>query len=155
MSALQNRTHPGFLPRVHHSIKVKDEDTVSPVSAVPTWAQAAVNALKANATALAAIGVSNPATEILYGDALATQFGKLADVVPQIVIAPDVGTLYSGSQAKVSDHGGCGRQLTCALHLSLNVPFSSFPAFLKRVLLPIESPCNSISALLQHIGHSF
>ena len=79
------------------------------MSVVPTWVwQAAVNALKANATALAAIGVSNPATEILYGDSLAAKFGKLADVVPQIVIAPDVGTLYSGSQAKVSDHGGCG-----------------------------------------------
>ncbi|KAK9826403.1 hypothetical protein WJX81_000363 [Elliptochloris bilobata] len=67
---------------------------------------AAVNALKANPTTLAAIGVSNPATEILYGDTLAAQFGTLTDVVPQIIIAPDVGTLYSGSQNKVSDHGG-------------------------------------------------
>ncbi len=69
--------------------------------------QAAVTAITNSPATLAAIGVSNPATEILYGAALAAQFGTLLDVVPQIIIAPDVGTLYSGSKNKVSDHGGC------------------------------------------------
>ena len=98
------------------------------------WAQAAVNALKANPATLAAIGVSNPATDILYGDALAAQFGTLADVVPQIVIAPDVGTLYSGSQAKVSDHGGCAASSHELLKPQLGNQYCSGRPSLLRVL---------------------
>ena len=82
--------------------------------------QAAVTAITNSPATLAAIGVSNPATEIIYGAALAAQFGTLLDVVPQIIIAPDVGTLYSGSKNKVSDHGGCVAHKTI---FSCNLPY--------------------------------
>jgi len=83
----------------------------TPLTSKSARAQAAVTAITASPATLAAIGVSNPATEILYGPSLAALFGTLVDVVPQVVISPDVGTLYSGSNNKVSDHGGCALTL--------------------------------------------
>lgn len=74
------------------------------------WSQKAVSTLTASPALLKTIGVSNPATEILYGAALQATFGNIVDRIPDIVVAPDVGSLYSFSQVKVSDHGGCATQ---------------------------------------------
>lgn len=43
---------------------------------------------------------------MLTGAALQAVLGTQADRIPDLFVVPTPGTLYTGSLAKVSDHGG-------------------------------------------------
>lgn len=64
-------------------------------------AQAAVNVIMSPAN----MAAYNTKT-VIYGSALTALLGSNADRVPDLFVVPVPGTVYTGSLAKVSDHGG-------------------------------------------------
>ncbi len=84
------------------SVVNADEDDVSMIwLADQTKTPAAVQALEANETEYGAGEIfSGPSLKLLYNDPL------IDPRTPDIIVAPNVGVVYTGGKKKVSEHGG-------------------------------------------------
>ena len=84
---------------------------------------AAVNILEQNASATTGIALG----EIFYGPSLALNFNDPTrdPRTPDIIVTPNVGVVYTGSTAKLAEHGGFGHDDTNVILLLSNPSYTA------------------------------
>ncbi len=102
-----------------------DEDDISMLwllnsSRTPSGIAAVVQTLETNAANIGASG-----GEIFYGPQLSLLFNANDSRTPDIIVAPDVGVVYTGGQGKVSEHGGWANDDTRVMLLASNPNYSA------------------------------
>ncbi len=112
------------------SVVQADEDDISMLWLQPRTSadvNSAVATLQANATAIGANG-----GEFFYGNALGLMFNTSPtdSRTPDIIVAPNVGVVYTGGQGKVAEHGGFAHDDTNVMMLISNPGYKarSIPA---------------------------
>ncbi len=89
-------------------------------SRTPSGIAAVVQTLETNAANIGASG-----GEIFYGPQLSLLFNANDSRTPDIIVAPDVGVVYTGGQGKVSEHGGWANDDTRVMLLASNPNYSA------------------------------